>query len=44
MAADIPQRGLDLMFALWNVLDLTPRGRGDWYAGLDYAPRLRSSG
>jgi predicted dithiol-disulfide oxidoreductase (DUF899 family) len=26
---------LDLMWPLWNVLDLTPEGRGDWYPGLN---------
>jgi predicted dithiol-disulfide oxidoreductase (DUF899 family) len=40
MAPDINERGLDLMFAIWNVLDLTPQGRKDWYAGLDYAPKV----
>jgi predicted dithiol-disulfide oxidoreductase (DUF899 family) len=41
MAPDIRERGLDLMTPIWNILDLTPQGRGDWYAGLDYAPKLR---
>jgi predicted dithiol-disulfide oxidoreductase (DUF899 family) len=26
----------DLMWPLWNVLDLTPEGRGDWYPKLSY--------
>jgi predicted dithiol-disulfide oxidoreductase (DUF899 family) len=30
------ERGIDLLCATWNLLDLTPRGRGDWYASLDY--------
>ena len=34
MAKDIP---------VYNVLDLTPRGRGDWHASLDYAPELRAA-
>jgi predicted dithiol-disulfide oxidoreductase (DUF899 family) len=34
MAADIDQRGIDLLCAVYNVLDLTPRGRGNWYASL----------
>ncbi|MGP0028878.1 MAG: DUF899 family protein [Acidimicrobiales bacterium] len=33
---DIDQRGLDLLNPVWHLLDLTPQGRGDWYAGLDY--------
>ena len=40
MAPDIKERGIDLMSPIWHVLDLTPRGRGTWYAGLDYAPKL----
>ncbi len=24
------ERGLDLLSPVWNVLDLTPKGRGDW--------------
>jgi predicted dithiol-disulfide oxidoreductase (DUF899 family) len=31
------QRHIDLMWPLWNVLDLTPEGRGaDWYPTLHY--------
>src|SRR5262245_48487269 len=41
MAPDINERGIDLMSPIWHVLDLTPRGRGSWYAGLGYAPNLR---
>jgi predicted dithiol-disulfide oxidoreductase (DUF899 family) len=37
MADDIRERGIDLLTPAWNVLDLTPQGRGDWYAQLDYA-------
>jgi predicted dithiol-disulfide oxidoreductase (DUF899 family) len=37
MAPDIRERGIDLLCAVYNVLDLTPQGRGDWYASLDYA-------
>lgn len=36
MADDINQRGIDLLAPVWHVLDLTPQGRGDWYASLDY--------
>ncbi|MCF3102325.1 DUF899 family protein [Streptomyces roseoverticillatus] len=36
MADDIDQRGIDLMTPVWHVLDLTSRGRGEWFAGLDY--------
>ena len=27
---------MDLLWPLWNALDLTPEGRGEWYPGLDY--------
>jgi predicted dithiol-disulfide oxidoreductase (DUF899 family) len=36
MADDAFERGVDLLSPVWHLLDLTPRGRGDWYAGLDY--------
>jgi predicted dithiol-disulfide oxidoreductase (DUF899 family) len=38
MADDVDQRGIDLLCPLWHVLDLTPQGRGEWYASLEYAP------
>jgi predicted dithiol-disulfide oxidoreductase (DUF899 family) len=38
MSDDIAERGIDLLTPAWHVLDLTPQGRGDWYAQLDYAP------
>jgi len=36
MADDIGERGIDLLAPVWHLLDLTPRGRGDWYPNLDY--------
>src|SRR5262245_39239868 len=33
---EIRERGLDLLCPVYNVLDLTPQGRGDWYASFDY--------
>jgi predicted dithiol-disulfide oxidoreductase (DUF899 family) len=36
MSPDIPERGIDSLCATWNLLDLTPNGRGDWYSSLDY--------
>lgn len=36
MADDVNERGIDLLSPVWNVLDLTPTGRGDWYASLEY--------
>jgi predicted dithiol-disulfide oxidoreductase (DUF899 family) len=34
---DVHERGIDLLCPTWNLLDLTPKGRGDWYASLNYA-------
>jgi predicted dithiol-disulfide oxidoreductase (DUF899 family) len=36
MADDVDQRGVDLLSPVWNLLDLTPQGRGDWYSELSY--------
>lgn len=36
MADDRRERGIDLLSPVWHLLDLTPRGRGDWYPSLDY--------
>ena len=40
MSEDIDQRGIDLLAPAWHILDLTPQGRGDWYAELEYAERV----
>lgn len=39
---DGAERGMDLLSPVWNVLDLLPRGRGDWYADNAYAGRSRA--
>jgi predicted dithiol-disulfide oxidoreductase (DUF899 family) len=36
LADDIAERGIDLFAPAWHILDITPEGRGDWYAGLGY--------
>jgi predicted dithiol-disulfide oxidoreductase (DUF899 family) len=36
MAPNTKERGIDLLTPVWNLLDLTPQGRGEWYASLDY--------
>jgi predicted dithiol-disulfide oxidoreductase (DUF899 family) len=36
MAEDIHERGIDLLTPVYNLLDLTPNGRGSWYASLKY--------
>jgi len=36
LGEDVKERGIDEWNPIWNVLDLTPQGRGSWYASLDY--------
>jgi predicted dithiol-disulfide oxidoreductase (DUF899 family) len=33
---DFKERGIDLLTPVWNLLDLTPQGRGEWYPSLEY--------
>jgi hypothetical protein len=41
MATDIKERGIEFLSPIWNMRDLTPQGRGDWYAKLAYPNRPR---
>ena len=43
MAPDIKERGIDLLCPVYNVLDLTPQGRRDWYASFKYEPKAHAS-
>ncbi len=43
MAADVPERGIDLLAPIWHFLDLTPQGRGDWYASLHYGTKVHAA-
>jgi len=43
MAQDIKERGLDLLSPVYNVLDLTPQGRGNWYATFNYPPKVNGT-
>jgi predicted dithiol-disulfide oxidoreductase (DUF899 family) len=36
MADNRRERGIDMLSPVWNLLDLTPNGRGDWYPLLHY--------
>ena len=36
MSPGVKERGIDLLSPIWHLLDLTPQGRGDWYAKLEY--------
>ena len=42
LAADIDERGIDELNPIWNVLDLTPQGRGKFYASLDYGTKVQT--
>ncbi len=37
-------RHVDMMWPLWNVLDVTPEGRGDWYPALSYTQPIMFNG
>jgi predicted dithiol-disulfide oxidoreductase (DUF899 family) len=38
---EIKERGIDELSPIWNVLDLTPQGRGKFYASLDYGTKVQ---
>ena len=40
-ALDIKERGIDELNPIWNLLDLTPQGRGTFYASLDYGTKVQ---
>jgi predicted dithiol-disulfide oxidoreductase (DUF899 family) len=40
---DMNERGIDLLQPVYNILDLTPQGRGNWYASLGYGTRVNWS-
>lgn len=42
LAEDIEERGIDEFTPIWNVLDLTPQGRGDWAASLEYGTKVQA--
>jgi len=41
LADDIKERGIDELNPIWNVMDLTPQGRGKWYASLEYGTKIQ---
>jgi predicted dithiol-disulfide oxidoreductase (DUF899 family) len=43
LAEDIKERGLDELNPIWNVLDLTPQGRGSFYASLEYGTKVKGA-
>lgn len=43
MAPDIKERGIDLLTPIWHFMDLTPQGRGSWYASLAYGTKVQAA-
>ena len=43
MAPDIAQRGIDLLAPIWHFMDLTPQGRGKWFASLAYGTEVQAA-
>ena len=41
LAPDIRERGIDELSPIWNLMDLTPQGRGTFYTSLDYGTKVR---
>jgi len=44
MGSEIKERGIDLLTPVYNVMDLTREGRGNWYASLDYGTKVNVAG
>jgi predicted dithiol-disulfide oxidoreductase (DUF899 family) len=43
LAPDIKERGIDELNPIWNMMDLTPQGRGTFYASLDYGTKVQAA-
>ncbi len=43
LADDVKERGIDELNPIWNLLDLTPQGRGTFYASLDYGTKVHAA-
>lgn len=43
MSPEIKERGIDLLSPIWHFLDVTPQGRGNWYASLDYGTKVQAA-
>jgi predicted dithiol-disulfide oxidoreductase (DUF899 family) len=43
MSSEIKERGIDLFVPVWHYLDLTPQGRGNWAASLDYGTKVQAA-
>jgi predicted dithiol-disulfide oxidoreductase (DUF899 family) len=43
LGPDIKERGIDELTPTWNLMDLTPQGRGTFYASLDYGTKVQAA-
>ena len=43
LAEDVKERGIDELNPIWNFLDLTPQGRGEFYTSLDYGTKVHAA-
>ena len=43
LAEDVKERGIDELSPIWNVMDLTPQGRGKFYTSLDYGTKVHAA-
>jgi predicted dithiol-disulfide oxidoreductase (DUF899 family) len=43
LADDIKERGIDELIPVWNMLDLTPQGRGKFYASIEYGTKVQAA-
>ena len=43
MGQEIKERGIDLLTPVYNVLDLVPQGRSNWYSSLNYAAKTQAA-
>lgn len=43
LGEDIKERGIDELSPIFNLMDLTPQGRGTFYASLDYGTKVQAA-
>jgi predicted dithiol-disulfide oxidoreductase (DUF899 family) len=43
LAPDVRERGIDELNPIWNLMDLTPQGRGKFYTSLDYGTKVQAA-
>jgi predicted dithiol-disulfide oxidoreductase (DUF899 family) len=43
LAEDVKERGIDEYNPIWNVMDLTPQGRGTFYTSLAYGTKVQAA-